>query len=186
VERRLEGELRRQAKRQLALERERRLGSAPALLAAGRSGARRRRRTAHQDWLDEHDARQPLTRAELRSQSDELAAQAVAAGGGVQAVIEATGLRTRANVLRLIDPLTLVQALDNDAASAALEPAEERLRRLLPDPELVRRRAAGESLRRIAADYAVAHTTLYRYYQRPQVARQLRQAKQRARAKKPA
>ncbi len=31
-------------------------------------------------------------------------------------------------------------------------------------------------MRRIAADYGVAHTTLYRYFQRPEVARQLRQA----------
>jgi hypothetical protein len=184
AERRLEDELRRQAKRQLALERQLPLRTARALLAADRSGARGRRRSAHQAWLDEHEARQPLTRAELGSQNDELAAQAVAAGGGVQAVIEATGLRTRANVLRLIDPLILVQAFDNDAASAAAEPAGERLRRLVPDPELVRRRAAGESLRRIAADYAVAHTTLHRYYQRPQVAQQLRQAKQRTRANK--
>ena len=44
------------------------------------------------------------------------------------------------------------------------------------DPELLRRRAAGESLRGIAADYGVAHTTLHRYFQRPEVARQLRQA----------
>jgi hypothetical protein len=125
-----------------------------------------------------------LTRAELRSRNDQLAAQAVAAGGGVEAVIEATGLRTRVNVLRLIDPLILVQALDNDAASAAAVAARERLRQLRPDPQLLRRRAAGESLRRIAADYAVAHTTLYRHFQRPQVARHLKQAKQRAPAKK--
>jgi hypothetical protein len=129
-------------------------------------------------------ARLPLTRADLHSRNDELAAQTVA-GGGVEAVIEATGLRTRENVLRLIDPVILVQALDNDtAASAVAEPAGDRLRRLLPDPELVRRRAAGETLRALEVDYAVAHTTLYRYFQRPQVARELRQAKQRARAKK--
>jgi transcriptional regulator with XRE-family HTH domain len=184
AERRLEGEVRRQAKEQVARERERRLGAARAMLGASRPGVRRRRRSAYEAWLDEHDARQPLTRADLRSRSDELAAHTVAAGGGVQVVIEATGLRTRENVLRLIDPVILVEALDNDAATAVAEPVRERLRRLVPDPELVRRRAAGVSLRRIAADYGVAHTTLYRYFQRPEVARQLRQAKQRPRAKK--
>ncbi len=34
----------------------------------------------------------------------------------MQAVIEATGLRTRANVLRLIDPAILERARQNDAA----------------------------------------------------------------------
>jgi hypothetical protein len=51
-----------------------------------------------------------------------------------------------------------------------------RLRGLAPDPELIRRRAAGEPLRKLASDYAVAHTTLGRYFERPEVARQLRQA----------
>jgi hypothetical protein len=112
----------------------------------------------------------------LHSRNDELAAQTVARGGGVQTVLEASGLRTRENVLRLIDPVILVQALENDAAASALaEPARDRLRRLAPDPELLRRRAAGESLRGIAADYGVAHTTLHRYFQRPELARQLRQ-----------
>jgi hypothetical protein len=49
------------------------------------------------------------------------------------------------------------------------------LRRLVPDHELVRRRAAGEPLRRLAASYGVAHTTLGRYFARPGVARQLRE-----------
>ena len=31
-------------------------------------------------------------------------------------------------------------------------------------------------MRRIAADYGVAHTTLHRYFQRAEVARQLRRA----------
>lgn len=109
AERRLEREVRRQAKRQVALERERRLRTARALLAAGRSGVRRRRRSAYAAWLDEHDARQPLTRADLHSRNDELAAHTVAAGGGVQAVLESTGLRTRENALRLIDSVILVE-----------------------------------------------------------------------------
>jgi hypothetical protein len=143
---------------------------------AGRSAARRLRRSAYEAWLDERDARQPLTRADLRSRSDELAECAVASGGGIEAVIEATGLRTRENVLRLIDPAILVLAFDNEAAAAAAaEPERDRLRRLVPDHELLRRRAAGEPLRRLAAEYGVAHTTLGRWFARPAVTRQLRE-----------
>jgi len=40
--------------------------------------------------------REPLTRADLHSWNDETAAHVVAAGGGMQDVIAATGLRTRA------------------------------------------------------------------------------------------
>jgi hypothetical protein len=50
-----------------------------------------------------------------------------------------------------------------------------RLRRLAPDEELIRRRASGETLRALAGDYGVAHTTLGRYFARPQVAAQLRE-----------
>ena len=57
-----------------------------------------------------------------------------------------------------------------------------RLRGLVPDPELIRRRAAGEPLRELAIDYGVAHTTLGRYFERPEVARQLRQAAKQLRA----
>jgi hypothetical protein len=90
-------------------------------------------------------------------------------------------LRTRENVLRLIDPAVLVRALENDrAASAASEPGRERLRRLCPDDQLLCRRAAGEPLRRLAVDYGVAHTTLGRYFARPEVARQLRELRRRS------
>jgi hypothetical protein len=51
-----------------------------------------------------------------------------------------------------------------------------RLRRLVPDPELIRRRAAGEPLRELASDYGVAHTTLGRYFERAEVATQIKQA----------
>jgi hypothetical protein len=51
-----------------------------------------------------------------------------------------------------------------------------RLRRLVPDAELIRRRAAGETLRELACDYRVARTTLGRYFVRPEVKRQLKQA----------
>jgi hypothetical protein len=67
--------------------------------------------------------RRPWTRGDLRSRSDELAEPAVASGGAIEAVIEATGLRTPENVLRVIDPAILVRAFANEAASsAAAEP----------------------------------------------------------------
>jgi hypothetical protein len=116
-----------------------------------------------------------LTRADLRSGSDQLAERAVASGGGIEAVIEATGLRTGENVLRSIDPVILVRAFDNEAAAAAAEPERDRLRRLVHDHQLLCRRAAGEPLRRLAGEYGVAHTTLGRWFARPEVARQLRE-----------
>jgi hypothetical protein len=92
-------------------------------------------------------------------------------------------LRTRENVLGVIGPVILVRAFDNDAAAtAACEPDRERLRRLVPDRELVRRRAQGETLRPLACDYGVAHTTLGRYFARPQVARQLKQTSRQLRS----
>jgi lambda repressor-like predicted transcriptional regulator len=139
--------------------------------AATRRVAERRAERAIRRQAKEQAA---LARAQdLRSRNDELAERAVEAGGGIEAVIEATGLRTRENVLRAIDPAILVRAFDNTAASAPVPPDRARLRRLAPDPELVRRRAAGETLRRLARDYGVAHTTLSRWFARPEVARQL-------------
>lgn len=174
-ERRSRVEVRRQAREQ-AREHARRA-------AARRSAAPRRRRSPYGAWLDEHDARLPLARADLRSGSDELAEGAVGSGGGIEAVVEATGLRSVENVLRLIDPAILVRAFENEALAAAMaDPERDRLRRLLPDLELVRRRAAGESLRQLAAEYDVAHTTLGRWFARPQVARQLRDLRRRGAA----
>lgn len=159
-----------------------------------------RRRPApgsHAAWLDARDAAMPLTRADLHSETDDMAAGAVAAGGGMQEVIAATDLRTRENVFGIIDPAILVQALDNDArawveppppqgvGAEALQrrmPKARRLRRLVPDGELIRRRAAGEPLRELAPDYDVTHTTLGRYFQRPEVRKQLKQASEQLRA----
>jgi hypothetical protein len=173
AERRAERAIRRRAKEQAALAR------AWARRAAAAASAHRPRRSAYAAWLDERDTRLPLLRADLRSRSDELAARAVEAGGGIEAVIEATGLRTRENALRAVDPAILVRAFDNAAASAAALPDGARLRRLVPDPELVRRRAGGETLRRLAGDYGVAHTTLSRWFARPEVARQLNELQRR-------
>jgi hypothetical protein len=112
AERRRERELRREAKAQAARERE-----YAHLAPARQPGANVRRRAVsdpYESWLDEHDARTPLARAEQYSQSDREAAVVVAGGGGLQAVIDATGLRTIDNVVRLVDPAILRQALDND------------------------------------------------------------------------
>jgi hypothetical protein len=171
VEQRLQRQVRKRVQEQAARARERARHATP-----GGSTAPRPRRSAHQAWLDERAARRPPTRAELRSRSDQLAERAVASGGGIEAVIEATGLRSRENVLRLIDPAILVRAFDNEAAiAAAAEPGRDRLRRLVPDHQLLRRRAAGEPLRRLAAECGVAHTTLGRWFARPEVASQLRE-----------
>ena len=52
-----------------------------------------------------------------------------------------------------------------------------RLRKLIADEELLRRRAAGEPLRQLAEDYDVAHTTLGRYFARPVVKEQLKKVR---------
>jgi hypothetical protein len=56
------------------------------------------------------------------------------------------------------------------------------LRQLVPDRELIRRRAAGETFRELASDYGVSHTTLSRYFARPEVGKQLKRAEQLQRA----
>jgi hypothetical protein len=120
AERRLEREVRRKASEQAARERKEARAARSAILETTS-----RRRVAHGDyeaWLDERDARTPLTRADLRSANDDMAARAVASGGGMQAVIDATGLRTLENVVGLIDPAILKQALDNDVLAQAEHP----------------------------------------------------------------
>ena len=118
AERRAEQDVRRMAAEQARRERE----SARAGAALAEQVSRRRARTPYEAWLDERDARLPLSRAELHSENDLTAARVVAAGGGLQAVIDATGLRTRENVFRLIDPTILARALDNDALAAVQPP----------------------------------------------------------------
>lgn len=168
-ERQLEQQVRRRARERAAQARE----HARRMAAAG---ARPHRHSAFEAWLDENDASSSPTDAQQPSINDELAERTVAAGGGVEAVIEATGLRTRENVLRLVDPGVLVRAFANDRrrTRVATPPNRSGLRRLQPDLALIQRRAAGEPLRRLAKEYGVAHTTLSRYLARPDVARQLR------------
>ena len=60
--------------------------------------------------------------------------------------------------------------------------ARRRLRQLAPDAKLISRRAAGERLRQLASDYGVAHTTLGRYFARPQIKTEVAQERRRLRA----
>ena len=85
-------EVRRKAREQAAREREdaRRVRA----VVAERTAPQRRPRSDYEAWLDERDERRPLTRADLHTQIDEIAARVVAAGGGMQDVIDASGLRT--------------------------------------------------------------------------------------------
>jgi hypothetical protein len=111
--RRAEQAVRQRARQQGAHER-RQVAEARAT-GATTTSRRRKARTPYEAWLDERDAARPLTRSDRRSQLDDIAEGVVAAGGGLQAVIDETGLRTRENVLNLIDPEILVRAFDNDA-----------------------------------------------------------------------
>jgi lambda repressor-like predicted transcriptional regulator len=154
-ERRVEKELRRRARRQAAANRGRR----------GRRGEAPRR-------PPEFEA---LSGTDLVSRNDELAAKTVAAGGGIQELIEATGLRTRLAVYESIDPEIVVQALANDARRPSSErQGARRSRRFTPDPALIARRAAGEPLRRLAQDAGVSPATLSRSFALPDVADDLR------------
>jgi hypothetical protein len=69
-------------------------------------------------YLDERDRRVPVTRNDRRTTNNRMADAAVAAGGGMDAVIEATGLRSLKNVLNLVDPEILERARLNDDAAA--------------------------------------------------------------------
>ena len=57
-----------------------------------------------------------------------------------------------------------------------------KLRKLVPDEALFRRRAGGETLRDLAPDYGVTHTTLARFFARPEAARELQRVKRLIRA----
>jgi hypothetical protein len=118
--RRLEREVRGKAREQVAAERKQARSARAAALEL--SSRRRRAHSPEEAWLDERDARQPPTRADLYSRADEAAARVVAAGGGSEAVIEATGLRTLENVAQLIDPVIVTRALDNDSLAEQRRP----------------------------------------------------------------
>jgi hypothetical protein len=135
---------------------------------------RRPRRSGYEGWLDEHDAPKGGHSRDRYSVNDDSAEAAVAAGGGVEQVINETGLRTRENALRNVDAQIMRRALANDIKFPSnARPDACRLRRLVPDSELIRRGAAKEALRSIAPDYGISHTTILRYFKRPEVTKQL-------------
>jgi hypothetical protein len=188
AERRLERQVRRKAKEQARAEAEQ-ARRYRAHLAAWNSG-RRARGSGYAAWLDERDVPQfPPTRADRHSTYDKEAEQVVAAGGGTQALLVATELPTLEIAADSIDPELLAQAFDNDAlARAQPRPLvlthRPRLRWLVPDTQLLRRRATGEPLRMLASDYDVAHTTLARFFARPEIRQQLRQTVEELRAER--
>ena len=108
------------------------------------------------------------------SQNDVLAAEAVAAGGGIQELIEATCLRTRLQVYELIDPQIVQSAREHDRSRPKALPAVGSSRGFIPGPALIARRAAGESFRRLAADSPVSPSTLCRAFGRPEVEKEVR------------
>jgi uncharacterized protein (DUF433 family) len=142
-------------------------------------------RSGYAGWLDERSGPRGLTSRQRYNANASTAAAVVASGGGIEQVIDATGL-SREHVLRRMDAQIVRRALANDRRSPAnARPDDQGLRRLVPGYELVKRHAAGETLRALAADYNVSHTTLSRFFKRPKVARQLR-AQQRRRHRAPA
>jgi hypothetical protein len=89
---------------------------------SARGGIRRLpREFDYLDWLNERDASLPLTRDDLRKPADRTAEAAVANGGGIDAIIEATGLCTRENVLAIIHPEIVRRAEQNDAVTSPLD-----------------------------------------------------------------
>lgn len=146
---------------------------------------RRPRRSGYEGWLDEHDGPRGSSSRSRYSASDDMAEKVVEAGGGIEQVIDATGL-DRKNALRNIDPQILVLALANDTKSPAnARPDGRGLRRLVPTSELIRRRASGETVRSLAGDFGVSHTTLSRYFNREVVAKQVRAQQRRHRRRRP-
>jgi lambda repressor-like predicted transcriptional regulator len=184
-ERRLEREVRQRAKQQAALERERKRRYRAEF---AQWHADRPARGTHATWL--HDRYQPQLQlvSDLHSTYDYEALQVVAAGGGTQALLAATELTTLEAAARQIDPVILAQAFDNDMLERAhpqpVTLRRPRLRRLIPDSELLRRRVTGEPLRTLAFDYDVAHTTLVRFFARPEIKRQLHETRQQLRAER--
>jgi len=126
-----------------------------------------------QAWLDERDGPRGMSSRKRFNENHVLAERVVEACGGLEQVVDATHLSV-ANALRNVDAQIMVRAMANDTKFPSnARPDDRRLRRLIPDSELIRRGAAKEPLRSIAADYGVHPTTILRYFKRPAVAKQL-------------
>ena len=115
---RLGQEVRRLAREQAARKREQ---ERSARAAASNAAPRRGSAPSPPAW-DERTVRRPVPRGDFRTLNDQVADGVVAAGGGIQDVIDATGLHTEKNVVRLIDAAILKRALDNDALKPAAPP----------------------------------------------------------------
>lgn len=184
-ERRLKREVRQRAEEQATLERERerRYRAEVAEWSSDRP-----RGDAYASWL--HNRYEPELRraSDLHSTYDQEALQVVVEGGGTEALLAATELPTLESAAAQIDPVILARAFDNDLLERAQpQPVvlgRPRLRRLVSDSELLRRRASGEPLRALASDYGVAHTTLARFFARSEIKRQLRETSQQLRAER--
>ena len=87
-------------------------------------------------------------------------------------------MRTRRNVYQALDLQIVDRALNNDRKRPKEQPPAGRYRRFTPDDALIARRAAGEPLRRLAADSGVSHSALCRSFARPEVAAKVRAAEQ--------
>jgi hypothetical protein len=165
-ERRAEKKLRARARAEAKLDRAH---------EAWRRSAKPWRRSEEEVWLDERDAPPGSPSWERWSNNDDEAEKTVAAGGGIEEVMQATGFRTRLAVYESIDPQIVVRAIRNDRRrQRSTQLPTNGLRRLKPDPVLISRRAAGEPLRQLAADYGVSHTTLSRYFRRDEAKKLLR------------
>ncbi len=152
AERRLEPEIRRKAAEQAAREREQERGFRADW---AEYGSRRSLAYTEEDaWRDERNApRRPETRADLHNTNDVIAARVVGAGGGLQAVIEATELPTL-NSISDLDPVIVTRAYDNDRRERTRPPVtvrwQRRPRRLLPEASARPAAAAAPGGRRAA------------------------------------
>jgi len=186
AERRLEREVRQRAEEQAALERERKhhYRAEHAKWKADRPAGGTQARLRH----DHYEPELQLA-SHLHSTYDQEALQVAAAGGGTQALLAKTELPTLESAADQIDPVILAQIFDNQALERAQHQPlmltwRPRLRRLVPDSQLLRRRANGEPLRTLAPDYAVAHSTLARFFAQPKIKHQLRETAQQLRAER--
>jgi lambda repressor-like predicted transcriptional regulator len=138
-----------------------------------------RRAKEQEAWARELEKMDKLSgrdSADRLSTNDTVAAQIVAAGGGIQELIAATELPNRLAVYESIDPRFAQTARANDRSRPKDQLATGS--GFEPDHGMIERRAGGESLRSLASDSDVSYSTLSRAFARPHVAKQVQAAKQ--------